>query len=191
MTIENEPDDVTELLGRWNKGDEEAQSKLVKLIYNDLHARAENYMRYERQDHTLQPTALINEVYLRLIKQKGIAWQNRSQFYGVIAQIMRRILVDHARNHYAAKRGGNAFKVSIDEVDNISGEKEVDLMILDDSLTRLAEMDLRQSQIVEMRFFGGLSVEETAEALGISTITVQREWRISKMWLYNELKKQN
>jgi RNA polymerase sigma-70 factor, ECF subfamily len=137
----------------------------------------------------LQPTALVNEIYLKLINQKDISWQNRAQFYGVVAQMMRRVLVDHARNRAADKRGGGMLKVSLDEVANLSEQQGVDLMVLDDALSRLAQLDLRQSQIVELRFFGGLSVEETAKALDVAAITVMREWRIAKMWLYNELKK--
>jgi len=182
-------EDVTELLNKWTTGDEEAHSKLVNLVYQELHSRAANYLRYERRDHTLQPTALVNEIYLKLINQKDISWQNRAQFYGVVAQMMRRVLVDHARSRTADKRGGDMIKVSLDEVANLSEQQGVDLMVLDDALNRLAQLDLRQSQIVELRFFGGLSVEETAKALDIAAITVMREWRIAKMWLYNELKK--
>ncbi|KAF0248292.1 MAG: ECF subfamily RNA polymerase sigma-24 factor [bacterium] len=183
------PENVTELLNKWTTGDEEAHSRLVNLVYQELHSRAANYLRYERRDHTLQPTALVNEIYLKLINQKDISWQNRAQFYGVAAQMMRRVLVDHARNRAADKRGGDMIKVSIDEVANLSEPQGVDLMVLDDALSRLTQLDSRQSQIVELRFFGGLSVEETAKALGIAAITVMREWRIAKMWLYNELKK--
>jgi RNA polymerase sigma factor (TIGR02999 family) len=184
-----EPEDVTELLNKWTKGDQAAHSQLVNVVYQELHSRAANYLRYERKDHTLQPTALVNEVYLKLINQKDISWQNRAQFYGVAAQMMRRVLVDHARSRTADKRGGDAIKVSIDEVSNLSDQQGVDLIVLDDALSRLAQLDLRQSQIVELRFFAGLSVEETAKALDIAAITVMREWKIAKMWLYNELKK--
>ncbi len=183
------PENVTELLNKWTTGDEDAHSRLVNLVYQELHSRAANYLRYERRDHTLQPTALVNEIYLKLINQKDISWQNRAQFYGVAAQMMRRVLVDHARNRAADKRGGDIIKVSIDEVANLSEPQGIDLMVLDDALSRLTQLDLRQSQIVELRFFGGLSVEETAKALGVAAITVMREWRIAKMWLYNELKK--
>ncbi|MBI4854430.1 MAG: sigma-70 family RNA polymerase sigma factor [Acidobacteria bacterium] len=184
-----EPEDVTELLNKWTTGDTEAHSKLLNLVYQELHSRAANYLRYERRDHTLQPTALVNEIYLKLINQKDISWQNRAQFYGVAAQMMRRVLVDHARSRTADKRGGDMIKVSIDEVVNLSDQQGVDLIVLDDALSRLAQLDARQSQIVELRFFAGLSVEETAKALDIAAITVMREWRIAKMWLYNELKK--
>jgi RNA polymerase sigma-70 factor, ECF subfamily len=186
---ENEERDVTELLIRWNKGDEAAQADLLKVIYDELHRRARAYMQRERPDHTLQPTALVNEVYLRLIRQKDIQWQNRAQFYGVAAQMMRRILVDHARNKFANKRGGEAIRLSVDEALDVSDRKDLDLVTLDDALQELAKFDQRQSQIVELRFFGGLSVEETAEVLSISPATVIREWRIAKMWLFNALKR--
>lgn len=182
-------ENVTELLNKWTKGDKEAHSRLLNVVYRELHSRAANYLRYERRDHTLQPTALVNEIYLKLVNQKDISWQNRAQFYGVAAQMMRRVLVDHARNRAADKRGGDMIKVSIDEVANLSDQQGVDLIVLDDALSRLAQLDERQSQIVELRFFAGLSVEETAKALEVAPITVMREWRIAKMWLYNELKK--
>jgi RNA polymerase sigma factor (TIGR02999 family) len=181
--------DVTELLIKWNNGDESAQAELIQVIYDELYARARAYMRHERPDHTLQPTALVNEVYLRLIKQTEIQWQNRAQFYGVAAQMMRRVLVDHARNRYAEKRGGEAIKVTIDESIDIANNEQIDLIRLDDALSELNRLDERQSRIVELKYFGGLSVEETAELLGISTATVVREWRIAKMWLYNALKR--
>lgn len=187
--FKQDPEEVTELLNKWNKGDDDAHSKLVNMVYQELHGRAENYLRYERRDHTLQPTALVNEVYLRLINQKEISWQNRAQFYGVVAQMMRRVLVDHARSRGADKRGGDMIRVTIDKAVSVSEQKDIDLIALDDVLNQLAKLDLRQSQIVELRFFGGLSVEETAEALSIAPITVMREWKIAKMWLYNELKK--
>jgi RNA polymerase sigma-70 factor, ECF subfamily len=181
--------DVTALLLRFNKGDQAAQEDLLKVIYDELHARARLYMRRERPDHTLQATALVHEVYLRLIRQTDVEWQNRAQFYGVAAQMMRRVLVDYARNRYADKRGGEAVKISIDEAFDIADQREIDLITLDEVLQELSVLDERQSRIVEMRFFGGLSVEETAEVLGISTATVTREWRIAKMWLFNALKR--
>lgn len=180
---------VTEMLIKWNQGDAEAQASLMKIIYNELHDRAKIYMQYERPDHTLQATVLVHEVYLRLINQKDVQWQNRTQFYAVAAQMMRRILVDYGRSRQADKRGGDKIKLSLDEALEISDQKDMDLCLLDEALNELTQLDERQGKIVELRYFGGLSVEETAEVLNISTATVTREWRIARMWLYNTLKK--
>jgi RNA polymerase sigma factor (TIGR02999 family) len=179
--------EVTQLLVKLNSGDEKVGDELVKAVYEELHKYAKFYMSRERPDHTLQPTALVHEAYLRLVKQYQIEWESRTQFYAVAAQMMRRILVDYARNRYANKRGGKVLKVSLDEAENISGNSDVDLVLLDEALTELAKLDPRQSQIVELRFFSGLSVEETAQTLNISVATVTREWRIAKMWLYSKV----
>jgi RNA polymerase sigma-70 factor, ECF subfamily len=182
---------VTEMLIKWSKGDQSVYADLMDVIYDELHKRAKHYLVRERSGHTLQPTALVHEVYLRLIKQKDVKWQNRAHFFGVAAMMMRRILVEHARRRFADKRGGDDFRLSIDEALNIPQQRDVQLLALDDALNTLAGLDPRQSKIVELRFFGGLSVEETAEVLNISPITVTREWRLAKMWLYHELNKAN
>ena len=180
------PEGITQLLERWSQGDEEALDQLMPLVYDELHRLAGAYLRRERREHTLQPTALVNEAYLKLVRQRNIQWQNRAQFFGVAAQLMRRILVDHARRRNI-KRGRGMRHVSLDEATIIGGERETDLAALDDALTLLAERDPRKAQVVEMRFFGGLSVEESAEVLGVSPVTVMRDWRTAKAWLYREL----
>jgi len=181
------PSEVTRLLKDWSSGDSAALDQLIPLVYDELRAVAARYLRRERQDHTLQPTALVNEAYLRLIDQKQVQWQNRAHFVGVAAQMMRRILVDHARNHSRAKRGGGARKVSLDEAMALSEERADDLVELDEALTALAAFDERKSRVVEMRYFGGLSVEETAEVLKVSEITVARDWKLAKAWLYTTI----
>ncbi|HYG10436.1 MAG TPA: sigma-70 family RNA polymerase sigma factor [Pyrinomonadaceae bacterium] len=183
----NPPRDVTALLLDWSDGDRDAPAKLMPLVYDELRRLARNHLRRERADHTLQPTALVNEVYLRLIDQQRVSWHNRAQFFGMAAQLMRHVLVDHARSRAAAKRGGLVHKLSLDEASMTPEEVAAELVALDEALVRLAAIDERKSRIVEMRFFGGLSVEETAEALGISDKTVMRDWRIAKMWLLREL----
>jgi RNA polymerase sigma factor (TIGR02999 family) len=181
--------DVTELLRAWSGGDREALDKLAPVIHAELHRLAHAYMGRERPGHILQTSALVNEAYLRLIDWENAAWQNRAHFFGVAAQMMRRILVDHARAHEAEKRGGEFQKLSLDEnLDAAGGERDVNLVALDDALNRLAEMDPQKSKIVELRFFGGLSVEETAEVLGVSAPTVKRQWRMAKAWLYGQVK---
>lgn len=180
---------VTELLLKWNAGDEQAQGQLMAALYDDLHRSARIYLSRERRGHTLQPTALVNEAYLRLIDQHHVEWKNRAHFLGVAAQMMRRILVDYARSRAADKRGGEAVRVTLDAALNLAEDKDIDLILLDDALQTLATLDERQSKIVELRFFGGLSVEETAEALDLSVATVMRDWRIAKMWLFRELQK--
>lgn len=182
-----ESKDVTELLIRVSSGDEEAHSELMQAVYDELHRCARFFMRRERPDHTLQATALVHEAYIRLVRQKDVQWQNRAQFYAVAAQLMRRILVDYARNRQADKRMGNRLKLTLDEALEVADRKDLDILLLDEALSELAKFDPRQSRIVELRFFSGLSVEETAEVLGISTATVMREWRIAKMWLYSEI----
>jgi len=180
--------EVTRILQAWGKGDEHAVDKLMPLVYEELRGLARRYLSHERSDHTLQATALVHEAYLRLVDQRGITWQNRAHFFGVAAQAMRRILVDHARRHHAAKRGGPAFKVSLEDVMIAAEERSDDLLALDDALNRLATLDPRQGQIVELRLFSGLTVEETAEALGISPATVKREWMSAKAWLTREVR---
>ncbi len=181
--------DVTRLLQDWSEGDEGAAERLMPLVYDELRRLARDYLRRERPGHTLQPTALVNEAYLKLVDQRDARWQSRAHFYGVAAQLMRRILVDHARAHEAEKRGGEFQKLSLDEnLDAAGGERDVNLVALDDALNRLAEMDPQKSKIVELRFFGGLSIEETAEVLGIGTATVIRQWRMAKAWLYGQVK---
>jgi RNA polymerase sigma factor (TIGR02999 family) len=181
------PLDVTALLLNWSDGDRDAPAKLMPLVYDELRRLARAHLRHERPDHTLQPTALVNEVYLRLIDQQRVNWHNRAQFFGLAAQLMRHVLVDHARSRASGKRGGHVNKLSLDEAWMAPEEVAAELVALDEALVRLAAIDARKSRIVEMRFFGGLSVEETAGAIGVSDKTVMRDWRIAKMWLYREL----
>jgi len=181
------PKDVTQMLVDATRGDPAALDQLLPLVYDELRRLAGHYLRRERPDHTLQATALVHEAYLQLIDQRQVNWQNRAHFIGLAAQLMRRILVEHARGHHAAKRAGAGCKLSLEEAAGLSQERAVDLVALDDVLTGLARMDARKSQIVELRFFGGLTEEETAEALGVAPITVKREWRIAKVWLQREL----
>jgi RNA polymerase sigma-70 factor (ECF subfamily) len=180
---------VTELLIRWRNGDRSAFDELVPLVYRDLHRLARHYMRRQSPGNSLQTSALINEAYLRLIDYKNMPWQNRAHFCGVAAQAMRRILVDHARSRRAVKRGGFAQAISLDEAAVIAREQARELIALDDALTDLAAISPRKSQIVELRYFGGLSVEETAEVLGVSTGTVVREWGSAKRLLLRALSK--
>jgi RNA polymerase sigma factor (TIGR02999 family) len=183
--------DVTQLLLKWGNGDREALENLLPLVYRELHQLASRYLRRERSDHTLQATALVHEAYLKLIDQREVRWQNRAHFFGVAAQAMRRILVDHARGHMAAKRGSGGVKLSLEdnEAAIVSAEKAEEMVALDEALTRLAEIDPQKSRIVELRFFGGLSIEETAEVLGIGTATVIRQWRVARAWLYDQVQK--
>ena len=161
----------------------------MPLVYAELHRLAGAYLRRERREQTLQPTELVNEAYLKLIDQRSARWQNRAQFYGVAAQLMRRILVDHARAHYATKRGGDRINVSLKNIGAFGGQPDADLLALHDVLNRLAEIDPDQSRIVELRFFGGLTIEEAAEVMHVSHSTVEREWKIAKAWLKRELTK--
>ena len=179
--------EVTQLLRAWGDGDQEALDRLVPLVQAELRRLARHYMRQERPDHTLQATALINEVYLRLIDWHNVRWRDRAHFFGVSAQLMRRVLVDHARHHHVAKRGGDRVKVNLEDRAVVAPERPADLVAIDDALTRLAVLDPRKSQIVELRFFGGLGVEETAEVVKISPRTVKREWSLARAWLYAEL----
>ena len=179
---------VTELLKQWTDGRQDALDQLIPRIYAELRKLASSYLRRERADHSLQPTALVHEAFLKLVDQRAVQWQNRAHFFGIAAQAMRRILVDHARAHAAEKRGSGERPVAID--DNLPGGAGVDLNViaLDEALCKLAALDLQQSRIVELRYFGGLTMEETAEALKISPATVGRDWTVAKAWLYAELK---
>jgi RNA polymerase sigma factor (TIGR02999 family) len=181
------PKEVTQLLIAWSNGEEDALEKLVPLIYDELRRIARRYMKREPAGHTLQTTALVNEAYLRLIEQKGMKWQNRAHFFAISAQLMRRILVSMARARHANKRGGEARQVSLDEALVISEERAAELVALDEAMNELAALDPRRSRVVELRYFGGLSVEETAEVLNISPETVMRDWKRAKAWLYTEL----
>jgi RNA polymerase sigma-70 factor (ECF subfamily) len=178
--------DVTSLLVASSQGDAEALDKLLPLVYAELRRLAESYLRSERADHTLQATALVHEAYIRLIDQ-NVSWQNRAHFFGVAAEMMRRILIDHARRHQARKRGSGAVKLSLDEALSMSDERAAELVALDDALKALAEFDPQKSRIVELRFFGGLSIEETAKVMGVSAPTVKRQWKLAKAWLYKEV----
>jgi RNA polymerase sigma factor (TIGR02999 family) len=178
---------ITQLLRSWGEGDEEALQRLTPFVYQELHRLAAHYMRLERPGHTLQATALINETYLRLINWKSVPWQNQAHFVGVSAQLMRRILVDYARSHLSAKRGANARPVSLDEAPPLCDDRLIRLLEVDIALQRLAEIDRRKAQIVELRYFGGLTVEEVAEVLNVSTNTVTRSWNFAKAWLLREL----
>lgn len=181
------PNEVTELLLSWNQGDRDALDRLIPLVEAELRRLARRFMRRERGDHTLQTSALINEAYLKLVDQQSVQWQDRAHFFAVSAQIMRHILIDHARKHQYAKRGGGAEKIPLDEVAELSDQRAAELIAMDDALRDLATADPRKSQIVELRFFGGLSIEETAEALDISPATVTREWRMARAWLHHAM----
>ncbi len=179
--------DVTELLLQWNSGDRAALDRLMPLIYSELRRLARQKLRNEGSAHTLQPTALVSDVYLRLVNQKRVNWQNRAHFFGAAAQIIRRVLVDHARARRRLKRGG--VNISPNKRTAASALQCLDIVILDDALTRLAKLDAEQERVVELRFFAGLSIEETAEALDVSPRTVRREWSMAKAWLHKEIKK--
>ncbi|HKM48917.1 MAG TPA: sigma-70 family RNA polymerase sigma factor [Terriglobales bacterium] len=179
--------EVTQLLRAWSGGDQQALERLTPLVYEELHRRARHYVSRERPGHTIQTTALINEVYLRLVDFRGVTWQDRAHFLAVCARMMRRILTDFARSRHYQKRGGEAQQVTFDERLYVSGKPSADLGALDDALTGLAGVDQRKSRVVELRFFGGLSVEETAEVLKVSEETVKRDWRLAKLWLLREM----
>jgi RNA polymerase sigma factor (TIGR02999 family) len=187
MLLRSPTDDVTELLHAWTNGDASALDRLVPLVYQELHSLARRHMRQERADHTLQATSLINEAYLRLIDVNRIQWQSRAHFIAVAAQTMRRILVEFARRRHRHKRGGDVVLVALDESHDIGHDKGADLVALSDALTALASFDARMGQVVELRFFGGLSVEETADVLHVSPETVMRDWKTAKAWLLREL----
>lgn len=184
------PKAITQLLVAWSDGDESALAELTPLVNEELHRLARHYMQGERPDHVLQTTALINEAYIRLIDWKSVRWQNRAHFFGVAAQMMRHILVDHARARDYAKRGGGQRPVSLDETAVVSPERGPELVAVDDALRSLEQHDPRLSQIVELRFFGGLSVEETAEVVDLSPRTVTRDWGLARAWLYRELSRE-
>jgi RNA polymerase sigma factor (TIGR02999 family) len=182
------PERVTQLLVDWSNGDQAALDKLMPVVYDELRRLASNYLRRERAGHTLQPTALVNEAYLRLVDQRQARWQNRAQFFGVAAQLMRRILVDHARVRQAQKRGGSdQQQISLSHADRVAQKPDVDLLALHEALNELAAIDEQQARIVELRFFGGLTIEETAEVMGISHATVERDWTMARAWLRREL----
>jgi RNA polymerase sigma-70 factor, ECF subfamily len=181
------PQDITDLLLAWSQGDQDALQKLTPLVYGELHRLAHRYMAGERTGHTLQSTALVNEAYLRLVQSSRVQWQNRAHFFAVSAQLMRRILVDFARSRQYVKRGGKACVLSLDDV-SVAVEECAALVSLDDALITLDAVDPRKSQVVELRFFGGLSVEETAEVLKVSVETVMRDWRLAKVWLRREMR---
>ena len=181
------PHEITQLLVEWSDGNQSALDELYPLVYDELHRLARRYMSRERKDHTLQTTALINEAYVRLVDQRNVRWSNRSHFFAISAQIMRRILIDHARRHAYAKRGGGARQVSLEEAATVTPEQSSELIRLDEALKSLAEMDPRRSQVVELRYFGGLNNEEIAGVLRVSENTVTRDWNMARAWLYQQL----
>jgi len=180
---------VSKLLDDWCQGHQDAREALMPLVYDELRRLARRHLRRERPDHSFQSAALVNEAYLRMVQQKSMQWQNRAHFFGVASQLMRHILVDHARNRRAAKRGGPEPKLTVDSKIAMQRKPEVDLIALDDALNKLAALDAQQSRIIEMRFFGGLSIEETATALDISPATVKREWSTARAWLQREMRR--
>ncbi|MGC0772546.1 MAG: sigma-70 family RNA polymerase sigma factor [Candidatus Acidiferrum sp.] len=185
------PSQITDLLARWRAGDRDALDSLMPLVYDELRTVAQHYLRKERPDHTLQSTALVHEAFMRLVGQKPPEWKNRKHFYGVAARLMRQILVDHARGLRASKRGGDAIKLSLNEGLVGNNNKGLDILALDDSLNRLAQINPQQSQIVELRFFSGLSIEDTSEVLGVSPATVKRSWTTARAWLFREMNRSN
>jgi RNA polymerase sigma factor (TIGR02999 family) len=185
--VPNPPHEVTQLLMDWSEGNTAALKELMPLVYRELRKLARQYLNRERDGHTLQTTDLVHEAYLKLVDQRRVQWQNRTHFFGVAAELMRRILVDHARRHKRAKRGGGVPLVSLSQANMVSRQPTVDVIALDEALTRLAKIDERKARIVELRFFGGLEVKEVAEFLKISTPTVMREWKMAKAWLHREL----
>lgn len=189
--METSPGDVTSLLRQLADGDQEAATQLVPLVYKELRRLAARCLRRERQDHTLQSTALVHEAYLKLSAQRDATWQNRAQFFAVASQLMRRILVDYARAQQRVRRGGKHRKVSLDDVLLVSPDRTEELLAIHESLARLEKLDLRQGRIVELRYFGGLTWDETADLLGVSSRTVMREWNIARAWLYGDLKERH
>ena len=180
-------DNVTRLLLEWSQGNEQALEEMLPLIYEELHRLAHNFLYRERPGHTLQTTALVHEAYLKLIDQRDARWQNRAHFFAIAAQAMRRILIDSARRHIAEKRGGGGEKLSLDEVATISLEPDTNLLALDEALNRLAQIDSSQGRIIELRYFGGLTIEETAEVMKLSPATIKREWAMARAWLHQAL----
>ena len=178
---------ITQLLERWSSGEDSARDELMSLVYDELHRLAVSYLRRERREHTLQPTALVNELFLKFSEQHRMSWQNRAQFFAVAARLMRRILVDYARAHYASKRGGDRFCVSLRNIAAFGAQPDADLLALHNILNELEELDPNQAQIVELRFFGGLTIKETAEVMQTSHATVEREWKVAKAFLKRRL----
>jgi len=187
--LKDQPTDVDTLLGEVDVGHDKAVAELIVLLYSELRSLASRYLRRERSDHTLQTTALVHEAYLRLANQREVRWKNREQFLGVAAQLMRRILVDYSRGHDAQKRGRGFEKVFLEEAEGVAKGKAADVIQLDEALTRFAEVDPQQAQLVELRFFGGLSIEEAAAVLGVSRTTAKRNWNLAKAWLARELRR--
>ena len=180
-------ENITQLLRQWSDGDRSALERLMPLVYDELRRLAARYLKHERENHTLQPTALVNEAYLRLVNQEEVEWECRAQFFGLAARLMRNILIDNARARRAAKRGSPRFSISVSKLNRISSQSELDLVALHEALERLAANDLRKSQIVEFRFFGGLTIDETAAILNLSHATVERDWNMARAWLRREL----
>jgi len=188
--MEENSQQITQLLNQWSNGEAKVLDDLMPLVYVELRRQAAGYLRRERSNHTLQPTALINEAYLKLIDQRDVKWQNRAHFFAIAAQAMRRILVDHARERKREKRGGAAENLPIDEALTIvSEEKAVDLVALDEALNKLVTFDERQAKVVELRYFSGLSIDETAAVLNVSNVTIRRDWNMAKAWLHQEITK--
>ena len=181
------PEGITQLLIKWSNGDQAALNDLMPLVYDELRRLASSYLRREQRQFTLQATALVNEAYLRLVEQQTTNWENRAQFFGLAANVMRHILVDRARRHAAAKREGSAYKLSLSQADRFGSQPEVDILLLDEALQRLAAIEPQHARIVELRYFGGLSVKETAEVLGVSVTAVERGWKFARTWLRREL----
>jgi RNA polymerase sigma-70 factor, ECF subfamily len=186
--MQSAPENVTQLLQNLKEGDPGAEARLISAVYGELRRLAAHYMRRERPDHTLQATALVHEAFLRLTEQRDVSWQGKAHFFGVAAQLMRRILIDHARSRLRVKRGAGGQKISLDEGLLLTEARSAELLAVNDSLDRLAKLDPRQARIVELRFFGGLSVEETAEVVGVSPKTVKRDWNVARAWLYEDLR---
>ena len=190
MAMSHAPEDITKMLKQWGGGDRDALDRIMPVVYDELRRIAKRNSRRERPDNSLQPTALVNEVYIRLVDQRGMDWQSRAHFFGIAARIMRQVLVDRARERNAAKRGGGDYKLDLTDVSDVPDEgRRLDLLALDRVLDALASFDPQQSRIVELKFFGGLSIEETAEVMGISAATVKREWALARSWLFRELSK--
>jgi RNA polymerase sigma-70 factor, ECF subfamily len=187
MPPSSDPSQITELLVSWGNGDRDALERLMPLVERELHRLAHHYMRREHNDHTLQTTALINETFLRLVDQNRVRWQNRAHFYGIAAQIMRRVLLNYARDKRRNKRGGGVYRVTLSEADAVSEERSVELIALDEAMQRLSAVDERKARVVELRYFGGLSVKEAAEVLSVSPVTVARDWDMARAWLAREM----
>ena len=185
---ESERSQITQMLVDWSSGDQAALDRLTPLVHGELHRLAHHYMNRERGGHTLQTSALVNEAFLRLVDQRSVKWNNRAHFFAIAAQMMRRILVDYARSHLYAKRGGGAIHVSLDHAELVSNQPSADVTALDEALTKLESLDPQQARVVELRFFGGLTIKETSEVMKISVDMVKREWSTAKAWLYREMK---